>query len=268
MKQELTIIELYRLLGHTNLGVTELRVSAPIPMVAYSDSEPAFIHLYQDMKHQGLSVQVGMQPRPVCRFDQAPNQWMPVDMISQPDTTDQEIEYVTIGHIEIRTRSSTQSTTVRKSEILHETALAIAKQPELKSYAVIVTMNDSCHVLVPLIPIPVDNPAIVQQYNYFWQSLLSPFSKGLNPNIMITSVFHLNDTMPIIQGYYEHAFTEGDLFKAVELGKDRSHELYHRIVNTVVSRTASNRSTVIPKPRTKRIPKSQENGQLEFWSNQ
>ena len=267
MKQEFTPSILYRILGHAGLGCTELHVLAPIPTVAYADSEQELAHLFQEMEKKGFSVHVKIQPQPIYLFDAAPNQWI---MVNEADsgkhTAKQEIEYITMGHVQISIGALGQKPSARELEKGYQVALAIANQAELKSHAVIVTAENSYHVLVPIVPIPVEKPELERQYNFFWQSLISRVVHGLDRSISVTSAFHLDDTMPVIHGYYQEISHGNGVFH-VKGSTDRSYRLHQSILNTTVSRTNLINHSALSKRVKKSKRKITEDGQMLLWPN-
>jgi len=62
-----------QLLGHSHYGVTELRTFEPRPMVAYADNENNIVRLAMELYRKVPGVHVGIQPRPLDLFDNAPN---------------------------------------------------------------------------------------------------------------------------------------------------------------------------------------------------
>jgi len=257
----------YQLLGHVGLGCTELHVLAPIPMVAYADSGQEFARLCQKMEQKGFSVHVKMQPQPIYLFDAVPNQWTQVNEdTSGKHVTPQETEYITVSHVQISIGVPSQKPSARELEKGYKVAHAIANQPELKSHAIIVTAECNYHVLVPIVPIPVEKPELERQYNFFWQSLLSRVVHGLDRSISVTSVFHLDDTMPVIHGYY-HEISQGSGLFRVKDSTDRSYGLHQGILNTVVSRTDSKHHSAVSKPVKKSKRKRIEDGQMLLWPN-
>ena len=54
-----------QLLGHEGLGVTELRVFDPVPLVAYVDNEDDAVRLALEMEGKTSGIYVGVQPRPL-----------------------------------------------------------------------------------------------------------------------------------------------------------------------------------------------------------
>lgn len=267
MQREVTFPIFYRLLGHAGLGCTELHVLSPTPMVAYADNELEFVRLCQEMVQNGFSVHVGIQPRTIDQFDIAPNQWIMVNEVdSCKHASDLPIEYVTMGHVQITIGALGQEPSARELEKGYQVALAIANQAELKSHAVIVTADCNYHVLVPIVPIPVENPELERQYNFFWQSLISRVVHGVDRSISVTSAFHLDDTMPVIHGYYQEISQGSGLFR-VKDSTGRSYELHQSILNTVVSRTDSKHPSAVSKPVKKSKQKRVDDGQMLLWPN-
>ena len=60
------------LLGHKDLGVTELRVFDPVAQVAYADDTDNVVQLAMQMDGKTTGIYVGVQPRPLRLYDFAP----------------------------------------------------------------------------------------------------------------------------------------------------------------------------------------------------
>ena len=69
-----------RLLGHHDLGVNELRVFKPRPLVAYVDNPQDVVRLVREMDGYAHGIYIGVQPRPLRLFDKAPNRWVKAPM--------------------------------------------------------------------------------------------------------------------------------------------------------------------------------------------
>jgi len=265
MRRKLTLSMLYRLLGHAGLGATMLVILSPSHMVAYIDSEYEFVSLCQEMLEMNYSVQVGIQPRQVRNIHEPLNQWISVtDNTIDTLTDDRQIEYITMGHIQIGPFPPYRPVSPLMLKKSYETARAIANQPEISSHAVVVGTDSGHHVLVPMVPIQVDTKELARRYKYFWQEMLIRAIQGLDKGLSVTSVFRLGDTMPLITGICETALSEKELFSNIELGNDRSHELHQRIIKTSLSRIASINNTVDLKP-VKRKRAKQHNNQISLW---
>ena len=65
------------ILGHKNYGVIELRIFDPVPMVAYADNEDDAVRMILEMEGKTSGIFIGVQPRPLKLFDNAPNCWRP-----------------------------------------------------------------------------------------------------------------------------------------------------------------------------------------------
>ena len=83
-----------QLLGHEGLGVTELRVFDPVPLVAYVDNEDDAVRLALEMEGKTSGIYVGVQPRPLELFDKAPNCWRPATSSPHNCACDDDIEYI------------------------------------------------------------------------------------------------------------------------------------------------------------------------------
>ena len=91
-----------QLLGHSHYGVTELRTFEPRPMVAYADNEDDIVRLATELDGKVPGIYVGVQPRPLDLFDEAPNCWRPA--VSNPQTNcgcDRDIEFTTACFFDI-----------------------------------------------------------------------------------------------------------------------------------------------------------------------
>lgn len=84
-----------QLLGHEGLGVTELRIFDPAPLVAYVDNEEDAVRLALEMDSKTSGIYVGVQPRPLKLFDKAPNCWKRASRSNHNCATDEDIEFIT-----------------------------------------------------------------------------------------------------------------------------------------------------------------------------
>ena len=90
-----------QLLGHEGLGITELRVFDPVPLVAYVDNEDDAVRLAMEMEGRTTGVYVGVQPRPLDLFDKAPNCWRHASRSKHNCATDGDIEFITTVFFDI-----------------------------------------------------------------------------------------------------------------------------------------------------------------------
>lgn len=88
----------YQLLGHKDLGVTELRTFDKGPEVAYTDNEEDFVRLAMERAGK-VNVYVGCNPRPLELFDIAPNSWNRAEKGSC--ASDEQIEFITAAFFDV-----------------------------------------------------------------------------------------------------------------------------------------------------------------------
>jgi hypothetical protein len=88
----------YRLLRHSEYGITEIRTFDGTPEVAYTDNEEDFVRVVKE-KAGRTNVYVGCNPRPLELWDVAPNRWCPAKKGSC--ASDEQIEYVTTAFFDL-----------------------------------------------------------------------------------------------------------------------------------------------------------------------
>lgn len=233
-----------KVLGHEGLGVTELRIFDPVPMVAYVDNEDDFIHLCLEMDGKSAGVFVGVQPRPLWLFDLAPNQWIPAR--SGPGRNcgnDNSIEYLGTLYFDIDVISMKRAKghpasneelvqTLRAAQLLYrEKGLALC--------STICCSGNGHYVLASFVPIPVDNEEIPLKFRSFCRQLVDKvtgqvsgvkFDSVYNPSRVMRVMGTLNQKGQSLPGR-PHRRAH---FVTDPVTETRSMVLHHMILNTEI----------------------------------
>ena len=159
-------------LGHTGLGVTELRVFDPKPQVAYVDHPDHAVHLCRQLAGTTSGLYVGVQPRPLYLFEKAANQWMPA---KGRCAKDKDIEFITacFWDIDVLSEARRQGHPASEAELARtlRAAQCVAGQPELKDSSVICCSGNGYYVIVPIAPLAVYDHEPAGRFKMFSENM-------------------------------------------------------------------------------------------------
>ena len=194
------------LLGHSGLGVTELRTFDGMPMVAYSDNEDEAVRLCLQMERRKKSgIYVGVQPRPFHFFEHAPNDWQIARGNPSPNcASDQDIEYITtcFFDIDVVSHDRQQGFSASRDELkdTFQAARLLSRQEGLAQSSTICGSGNGHYVLAPMLPIEAMCREIADQFRSFCQYQVGQIKsqvKGvkLDPVYNLSRVMRLMGTM-------------------------------------------------------------------------
>jgi hypothetical protein len=192
----------WRLLGHCDLGVTELRVFDPKPMVAYADGEDAVVGLCLDMEGQASGIYIGVQPRPAHLFDLAPNRWVPARGGPEGNCArDHDIEYITAVFFDIdvvseeRARGHPASQEELRQSL--QAAQLLARQDGLALNSTICCSGNGHYVLAPVAPLSVGSEDVAWRFKGFCCRLVASVASQLT-GVRIDPVYNLSRVMRVM----------------------------------------------------------------------
>ncbi len=193
----------YHLLGHRDLGCTELRIFTPCPMVAYTDNADDSVRLCQAWDGRTTGIYVGVNPRPVDPFfEWAPNRW--VGAHSYPTSNcaaDKDIEWLSTVFIDIDAISPIrrQGLPASPSELMATDQLAAIIATGAFRYAnpVMARSGNGTYLVVPIVPVPIDSLQVGQQYTAYYRNLQQQYSSQVE-QVRIDNVSNLSRVMRVI----------------------------------------------------------------------
>jgi len=231
------------LLGHEGLGVTELRVFDPWPQVAYADSSDTVVGLCREMEGRTSGIYTGVQPRPIHLFDRAPNRWVRArGGLRGNCARDHDIEYITSAFFDSDVVSSQRRkghpASLRELEQTSRAAKQLIRQDGLGLESVICCSGNGHYVLLPVVPIGVDDDQIARQFDSFCRQLAETVS-GLFPGVRIDPVYNLSRVMRVMGTWNRKGEPVPDRPHrrarfVTEPIPVRSVSLHHMILNTEV----------------------------------
>ena len=235
-----------QLLGHSGFGVTELRAFEPTPLVAYADSDINVVKLANELDGKTLGVYVGVQPRPLELFENAPNCWMKA--VSNPKTNcgcDRDIEFITACFFDIDVVSTerTKGHPASEKELQQslQSAKMLSREKGLALSSTIYCSGNGHYVLAPIVPIPVDSDEIAEKFKYLCSQLAERIAHKVS-GIKIDPVYNLSRVMRLM----------GTLNKKGEPSDDRPHRRAHFITEPIAAKSMAlhhmilNTEVVIP----------------------
>jgi hypothetical protein len=190
------------LLGHEDLGVTELRVFDPWPQVAYADCPDAVVGLCRKMEGRTSGIYTGVQPRAVHLFDRAPNRWASSHRgLNGNCAHDCNIEYISAIYFDLDVKSlQRQNGHPASQDELAKTLRAakwLTRQDGLAMSSVTCCSGNGHCVLAPIVPIPVDNQEIARKFRSFCQHLGDGVTDQFK-GVRVDSVYNLSRVMRIM----------------------------------------------------------------------
>lgn len=153
---------MYELLGHEEWGVTELRALGNNgPWVAYVDNAASFVERAMERNRVRDHVYVGVQPRPIDRFELASDEWRPACGGSNGNVARaDDIEYVTAVALDIDVatpeRRSGQPASNEELTACIEAAERVSKLDGFVGTAAVALSRNGLYVINPIVPIEVD----------------------------------------------------------------------------------------------------------------
>lgn len=241
----------WELLGHAGSGLSETRIFAPCPMVAYTDSYEKLIELVETIAFKNpTGLYIGVQPRPCDLFDLAPNHWEPA--LGAPVSncaSDVMIEYIHAMYFDVDCCSIERKKAhpASQSELnkTYHVAFQIASHPLLKSHAVIACSGNGHAILVPIVPVPIDSPVVAQQFRLFCQYVIETAVAELPEDVRIDNVYNTSRVMRLIgstnhKGNPTPERPHRQSHFVTQQPKGRSEAIYHAILNTPLPSVTNN----------------------------
>ena len=200
MKQ--TITNHWRILGHKDLGVTELRLFDPYPMVAYADNPDDFVRLCRRMEDRTSGIYVGVQPRPLRLFDMAPNVWRAARSGQARNCAcDTGIEFVTtlFFDIDVVSHERTKGHPACDEELALslQASQLLRRQEALTGSSTICCSGNGHYVLTTVVPIPVDDDEVAVKLRCFCRQAADRVA-GRVHGVKLDPVFNLSRVMRIM----------------------------------------------------------------------
>lgn len=191
-----------QLLGHSAYGVTEVRTFEPRPLVAYADNDDDIVRLAVELDGKVPGIYIGVQPRPLDLFDNAPNCWMPA--VSSPQTNwacDRDIEYITacFFDIDVASKERTKGCPATEKELQQslQAATLLSRENGLALSSVICCSGNGHYVLAPIVPVPVDGDEIAEKFRRFCHQLAEKVARQVS-GIKIDPVYNLSRVMRLM----------------------------------------------------------------------
>ena len=232
-----------RLLGHSAYGVTELRTFEPRPMVAYSDNENDIVRLARKLDGKVSGIYIGIQPRPLDLFDEAPNCWKPA--VSNPKTNcgcDRDIEFITACFFDIDVVSAERMkgcpATEEELQQSLQAAILLSREDGLALSSTICCSGNGHYVLAPVVPIPVDGNDVAEKFKRFCHQMAQRVVRQVS-GIKIDPVYNLSRVMRLIgtingKGQSSEKRPHRRAHFVTESVPAKSMALHHMILNTEI----------------------------------
>jgi hypothetical protein len=192
----------FRILGHCGYGITELRTFDGVPMVAYVDNEEDAVRLCRQMEGKKTGIYIGVQPRPLYLFEQAPNCWRPA--YSRPYSNcacDNDIEYITTCFFDIdvvsEQRQAGHPASDEELEYSLKAPLLFCREAGFALSSTICCSGNGFYVITPIVPIPVDNELVPLQFKCFCNYLADKIA-GQVTGVKFDPVFNLSRVMRVM----------------------------------------------------------------------
>jgi hypothetical protein len=233
-----------QLLGHSHYGVTELRTFEPRPIVAYVDNENDIVRLATELDKKVPGIYVGVQPRPLDLFNEAPNCWKPA--VSSPQANcgcDRDIEFITACFFDIdvvsRERKKGCPATEQELQQSLQAAILLSRENGLAMSSTICCSGNGHYVLVPIVPIPVDGDDVAEKFRCFCHQMAQRVVRQVS-GIKIDPVYNLSRVMRLIgtvngKGQPSEERPHRRAHFVTEPISARSMALYHMILNTEIA---------------------------------
>ena len=191
MPVDQTISNHWKMLGHRDLGVTELRTFDPGPMVAYVDNADDFVRLCLEMEGNTSGIYVGAQPRPLWLFDKAPDCWSPARSGAERNCAcDNDIEYIAnvFFDIDVVSAERTKGRPASNEELLQTLHVAqlLCREEGLALSSTICCSGNGHYVLAPIVSIPVDGDEVAVKFKHFCRQLTERVAKRTPRGMMTT----------------------------------------------------------------------------------
>ena len=235
-----------QLLGHTGFGVTELRAFEPTPLVAYADSDNSVVKLATELDGKTSGIYIGVQPRPLELFENAPNCWKKA--VSNPKTNcgcDRDIEFITACFFDIDVVSTERTkghpATEKELQQSLQAAIMLSRENGLAFNSSICCSGNGHYVLAPVMPIAVDSNEIADKFKQFCSQLVEKIAPQIS-GIKIDPVYNLSRVMRLM----------GTLNNKGKPSKDRPHRRARFITEPIVTKSMAlhhmilNTEVVIP----------------------
>lgn len=223
----------FRMLGHLGLGVTELRVFDPMPLVAYVDSEDDAVRLCLEMEGKTSGIYIGVQPRPVDFFDLAPNCWKPAR--SGPDgncTSDRDIEHVTtlFFDIDVVSDERAKGRPASDEELTRSlyAAQLLSREEGLAMGSTIACSANGHYVLAPVVPIPVYSDEEAAKFKQLCMQLAVKIA-GQVSGVKFDPVFNLSRVMRVM----------GTMNRKGQVAPGRPHRRAHFVTEPIFARSVA-----------------------------
>ena len=196
-------IRLHRLiLGHDRCGVAELRTFDEKPLVAYADSEDDIVRLAMELDGKVSGIYIGVQPRPLALFDKAPNRWEPALGKTESNCAcDKDIEFITTCFFDIDVvsgeRAKGHPASDKELQQSLQAANLLSRENGLALSSTICCSGNGHYVIVPILPISVDDNSISAKFKHFCNQLAARVASQVS-GIKIDPVYNLSRVMRLM----------------------------------------------------------------------
>lgn len=191
-----------QLLGHSDYRVAEFRTFEPRPMVAYADNENDIVKLARKLDGKVSGIYIGIQPRPLDLFDEAPNCWKPA--VSNPQTNcgcDRDIEFITacFFDIDVVSKERTKGCPATEEELQQslQAAILLSRENGLALSSTICCSGNGHYVLAPVVLVPVDSDEVAEKFRQLCRQLAQRIARQVS-GIKIDPVYNLSRVMRLM----------------------------------------------------------------------
>ncbi|MHC4538773.1 MAG: hypothetical protein ACYS74_03205 [Planctomycetota bacterium] len=243
IKPEIQMRQHVQLLGHSAYGVTELRTFEPRPLVAYADNDDDIVRLATELDGKVPGIYIGVQPRSLDLFDNAPNCWKPA--IASPQTNcgcDRDIEFITVCFfdIDVVSEKRMKGCPASEEELQQslQAAILLTRENGLALSSTICCSGNGHYVLAPIVPVPVDDDEIAEKFRHFCHQLAEKVARQVS-GVKIDPVYNLSRVMRLMGTVNGkgHPLQERPHRRAHFVSEPvpaKSMALYHMILNTEI----------------------------------
>ena len=252
LQSETLIRQHFRLLGHEGFGVSELRAFAPVPIVAYADTEDNVVRLVKDIYKKVPGIYIGVQPRPLRLFEKAPNCWMPALGKSGSNCAcGKDIEFITTCFFDIDVvsdeRMKRHPASEEELQQSLQAAMLLSRENGLALSSSSCCSGNGHYVIAPISAISVDDNDIPAMFKHFCYRLDAKVS-GQVSGVRIDPVYNLSRVMRLMgtvnrKGQATQERPHRRAHFVTEPVPAKSMALHHMILNTEITSPARENNT-------------------------
>jgi len=231
LNPSIAIRQQIQLLGHNGYGVIELRIFKPRPMVAYAESKEDVIRLSSQMDGQVSGIYVGVQPRPLDQFDEAPNCWKAARSARKSNCAcDRDIEFITTCFFDIdvisEERMKSHPAFDEELQRSYHTAELLSRENGLALSSTICCSGNGHYVLAPIVPIQVDSDDVPAKFKHFCHQLAEKIACQVG-GVKIDPVYNLSRVMRLM----------GTVNRKGQATPDRPHRRAHFVTEPIPAKS-------------------------------